>query len=137
MKKASLVILAFVLLFACKQKNSSSDTGTQAEVAHTGSLRFVVSSSSNITHFNVYANDMLLEQINSTMMDSVGSYGLTFDEFTDLPDKLSYVIEPMYMDSTNADARMSLALTVDEQTETKEDVLLAYGEVVDVEMSFP
>jgi len=123
MKKLITLIICILFFASCSEEKSHVE-------AHTSRIDFTVSDNANIGSFNVYQNDNLVGQLNSSSTNSNSDYSLELDDITSHPAELNFTVEPMYFDSTAANAAISVSLTVDDKiVATSESKIVRYREI--------
>ena len=131
MKKLVLPLFFVFLIVGCKEENRV----THAE-SHAVSIVFDVSNESNIGSYNIYRNDEVIGQLAASGSSSDGRiYHFNDQEgITDHPHKLKYTIEPVFFDSTNANAKVMLKVKVDDEDRCSQSSIdLYYGDVAEID----
>ncbi len=75
-------------------------------------------------------------QLNSTSVDGASKYRVQLDDISTHPYNLNYAVEPLFMDSTNADVNMHLKIEVDDELATEKEVSnILFGETAQLAYS--
>jgi hypothetical protein len=119
------ILTLFILVGACTQKKGKSHSKT-----HEVRLEFTVGSGANIQSFNVYREDRIVGQISASGEDNTTYTYSESNPVTEHPFKLSYIVEPMFMDSANAMTAVTLQIFVDDVEKAKTTrPALVYGDL--------
>ena len=75
-------------------------------------------------------------QLNSTSVDGASEYTVQLDDIYTHPYNLNFAVEPLFMDSANADVSMHLKIEVDEQLAAENEVSnIRFGETAQLAYS--
>ncbi len=130
MKKSIVTLAILATLSSCTPQESD----TKKPETHKASILFELNSSSNISSINIYRDDRLIGQMPATDAEN-STY--SFDDDKTIADQsytLRYTVEPLFMDSTNANVNIEMELKIDDSTVVAQNIAgIKYGEVAELE----
>lgn len=123
MKSTTLAIIVALTLAACTKKKNNEHAAS-----HDVKLVFSASSGANISSFNVYNDDKLVSQISASGADNSSYTHTEKNGVNEHPFRVSYVVEPLFMDSTNANTGITMQIIVDDMEKAKTTSPVLYGQ---------
>lgn len=129
MKKTLYLLSIVALVASCKQPESKKAASNTIQP----SILFNVSDGSNISSFSVYRNDDIVLQLPASSAQNMDYDFEDVEMYLEDLDSLKYTVEPLFMDSTNANVDIQMELQIDDSAVVTQNIAgITYGQVAEL-----
>ena len=92
-----------------------------------------MSDGSNVSSFNVYRNDDIALQLPASSAQNMDYDFEDVEMYLEDLDSLKYTVEPLFMDSTNANVDIQMELQIDDSAVVTQNIAgITYGQVAEL-----